>query len=227
MSNTISVFRTEKKYLIPTYKKYTLLDRLSYIASYDSNSGYEGYQVRSLYFDSIFDNDLGDKTDGLENRKKIRLRIYSPNQERVKLEIKQKQGAAQLKKSTWIPRSIAKRMIRGDYSGLSDMGDPVALEIFSILEMGVYRPKCIIEYHRIAFMDKTNNIRITFDSKIEASRNVQSFFDNHISYAPVHDDVLEVKYDGFLLQHFKQVLDIANSTEISVSKYAMSRELLG
>jgi len=227
MSNTLSVFRTEKKYAITKAKKSILINKLSYVAPFDSNSGINGYQVRSLYFDSILDDDYMDKLDGLENRKKIRLRLYDPQQETIKLELKQKQGAAQLKKSIWVPKELAVQMIQGRFSGLLELDNPVATEIYTIMELGVYRPKCIIEYHRIAFMEDTNNIRITFDSNISASKNVSAFFDNNISYAPVADDVLEIKYNGFLLSPFKKIINIADAPELSVSKYAQSRELLG
>ena len=41
----------------------------------------------------------------------------------------------------------------------------------------------------------------------------------------LNEPVLEVKYNGFLLSNIKQILDLADSSETSVSKYAMSRNL--
>ena len=49
-----------------------------------------GYMIRSMYFDSINDDDYYEKLSGEVNRKKIRLRIYDKEGELVKLEIKQK-----------------------------------------------------------------------------------------------------------------------------------------
>jgi hypothetical protein len=41
------------------------------------------------------------------------------------------------------------------------------------------------------------------------------------------EPVLEIKYNGFLLSNIKQVLDFADAPELAISKYAMSRQLLG
>ena len=88
MTTIVSVMRTEKKYSITWAQQNVLLHRLSSIMKTDANSDIGGYLVRSLYFDSIYDDDYFDKINGLESRKKIRLRIYSPSQHNAKLELK-------------------------------------------------------------------------------------------------------------------------------------------
>lgn len=224
----LSVVRTEKKYSISPCQRSTLLYRLEPIMQLDQHSGLDGYMVRSLYFDSIYDNDYFDKVSGLEMRKKVRLRIYAPEQQTVKLELKQKQGSAQKKISLSISRDLAEEMIRGQYSGLLELGSDTAMTFYQILETGLYRPKCIIEYNRIAFAEESNDIRITVDSNIGMSPFCERFFDTEVSYIPVRKEpVLEVKYNRFLLSNIKQVLDFADSTELAISKYAMSRQVLG
>lgn len=42
----------------------------------DSHSSDDGYTIRSLYFDSLEDVDWQEKEDGVEIRRKIRLRNY-------------------------------------------------------------------------------------------------------------------------------------------------------
>ena len=227
MSSSFHVVRTEKKFRITHIKKSMLIDRLSYIMSADEHSNLDGYPVRSLYFDSIYDDDYMDKLNGFEYRKKIRLRIYSPDNDAVKLEMKEKRGAVQRKKTVWIPKSVAQEMIKGNYSGLLDVKTQFTDELYCILESGLYRPKCIIEYHRVAFMERSNDIRVTFDSNIGVSSNVNAFFDKDISYIPVlFEPVLEVKYNGFLLSNIRSALELADASELSVSKYTMSRELI-
>lgn len=44
----------------------------------DKHNGAGGYRIRSLYFDTLDDNDYRDKLDGMELRRKIRLRNYDP-----------------------------------------------------------------------------------------------------------------------------------------------------
>lgn len=225
--SAVSVVRTEKKYSISPYQQNRLLYRLERIMSSDKHSGIGGYMVRSLYFDSIYDNDYFDKISGLEVRKKIRLRIYSPEQKTVKLELKQKQGSAQKKISLSITKELAEEMIHGHYTGLAELNSDLALTFYQILETGLYRPKCIVEYHRIAFAEECNDTRITMDSEIGMSPFCDYFFDKQLSLIPVREEtVLEVKYNGFLLSNIKQVLDFADASELSISKYAMSRQVL-
>ena len=93
------VLRQEKKYLISKsdYIKYSAAFN-TYLAQ-DENNGEHGYTVRSLYFDTLFDNDFNEKEEGVDIRRKIRLRIYKPTDEFASLEMKQKQGSQQLKRS--------------------------------------------------------------------------------------------------------------------------------
>lgn len=224
----ISIVRTEKKYGITWRQKNALLHRLEPVIHVDQYSGMKGYMVRSLYFDSIYDNDYFDKISGLELRKKIRLRIYSPEQTVIKLELKQKQGSAQKKTSLSITKKLADEMICGNYTGLAELNSDLALNFYQILETGLYRPKCIIEYHRIAFAEGSNDTRITIDSEIGTSLFCDLFFDKNLNLLPVRKEpVLEIKYNGFLLSNIKQVLDFADAPELAISKYAMSRQLLG
>lgn len=228
MATAVSVVRTEKKYGITRIQQSILLHRLSVIMKADNNSTAQGYLVRSLYFDSIYDNDYFDKINGLELRKKIRLRIYSPDQELVKLEMKQKQGAAQKKTSLLISRGLAEKMIQGDYAGLLEQPSELAMKFYQLMETGVYRPKCIVDYHRVAFAEDSNDIRITFDSGIGTSPDCNDFFGKNPSLLPVRrEPVLEVKYNGFLLGNIKQMLDFADASELAISKYTMSRQILG
>lgn len=224
----VSVVRTEKKYSITRRQQSMLLQRLQPVMRADEYSGTDGYRVRSLYFDSIYDNDYFDKIDGLELRKKIRLRIYGPDQATAKLELKQKQGSAQKKISLSVPRALAQELVAGCYTGLAELGSEMGLMFYQLLETGLYRPKCIVDYHRIAFAELCNDTRITIDSDIGASLCCERFFARDVSMLPVRaQPVLEVKYNGFLLSGIKQVLDLADASELAVSKYAMSRQLFG
>lgn len=228
MSLPLSVVRTEKKYYLPAVRQSPLLSALSMHMKPDHHSGENGYLVRSLYFDSLFDQDLQDKIDGLELRKKIRLRLYDPQQRQVKLEIKQKQGAAQQKHSMWISRELAQQLICGTYGGLLETGSSLGTELYTLLECGLYRPKCLVEYDRMAFWDETNDTRVTLDSGLRVSRDVQSFFSDAPNFVPVFaGTILEVKYNRFLLSFVKNIVNRANASETAISKYVMCRQALG
>lgn len=93
------VFRREKKFLITLDEYYRFGGRLAQVMTQDENNGQEGYVIRSLYFDTPEDQDFYEKEDGVEVRRKIRLRIYDPDSDFAMLEMKQKQGDQQKKRS--------------------------------------------------------------------------------------------------------------------------------
>ncbi len=76
------ILRQEKKYLLTIPDGQKLDARLSGCMLRDEHSGPQGYTVRSLYFDSLNDRDYWDKVNGLELRRKLRLRVYSPAADR-------------------------------------------------------------------------------------------------------------------------------------------------
>ena len=58
--------RHEFKYYI-NYHEYTYLKaRLEGIMAYDKNSGKDGYHIRSLYFDDVYDTALNEKMSGIK-----------------------------------------------------------------------------------------------------------------------------------------------------------------
>jgi len=182
--------------------------------------------VRSLYFDSCYDTDLFDVLDGLEDKSKIRLRIYSTDDVDVKLEHKFKMGADSLKQTFNLSKEEAMRITAGDYGLLLDKEDPLALKLYTRLKMGAYRAKIIIQYRRMAYVYLPNNTRITFDDNVTSSSIVSAFFEKEISRQPVLPPgigVLEVKYNGFLFGHLRKTLDAIDSHASSNSKYAIGR----
>lgn len=224
----ISVSRVERKYLVSGIEGEYIYNLLKQVLKEDMNNHGEGYMVRSLYFDSFDDTDLYDKQGGYNERKKIRLRIYSPDSDYAKLEKKQKIGENQWKRSLTIPREHAQQLIQGELSCLMQYPGDFAKELFTIMSNNLYRPKCIVEYKRRAFIVPENDIRITLDSNIEATETSIDFFSKNLNLYPVShsDDItLEVKYNRFLLTYVRELLDSINKNQTSNSKYAMGRSI--
>lgn len=222
--NTLTTFRHEFKYNMTAKEEGIIKNKLSKVLKIDRDPN--GYMVRSLYFDSIDDIDLNEKLIGALSRKKIRLRIYETNPQFVKLELKNKYDINQLKESIIISMSDAKELIKGNYSILLNYNDNIATKIYTIMREYCYIPKVIIEYKRLAFITQ-NNTRITIDSDIRKSYNINDFFNEHINYDIVSDKntfVLEVKFNEFLESYIKDILSSYVGSNVSVSKYLISRE---
>lgn len=231
-----SVFREENKYLITKETSYKLRHKLSQVMHRDRNSEQnlyshrkgEGYTIRSLYFDSLDDRDYHEKIDGIELRRKLRLRTYMHDPSFCLLELKKKQGSNQKKTSYRLTQEQGKRLISGDYGMLLEMNNPFLLECYYMIMQHVYRPKSVVTYERDAFVAKENKIRVTFDQEIRGSEsNFDIFSENLIenSFLDESQIVLEVKYNGFLLQYVKDMLEEAAHNQLSVSKYCLSRKI--
>ena len=221
------VTREEKKFLISIDDFRQKSHYLESIMMQDSHNGTHGYMIRSLYFDTPFDDDFFEKQAGIELRRKIRLRCYDPSQDYAMLEMKQKQGAQQLKRSLKVTREDALRLIDCDYSPLLRYADPFAAELYAYMHMKCYRPKTIVQYNRKAFIAKENKIRVTFDNQIVATESRFDLFSEHLNMNPVldmYDVVMEVKFNGFLLGYIRDAINSIDRSEISVSKYCLARQ---
>ena len=223
-----SVLRQEKKYMLNymEYKNYS--NKFATLLNGDSHNGFDGYIVRSLYFDTLDNKDFYLKEMGTLNRRKIRLRIYNPNDNFAMLEMKQKQGDNQLKRSLKVSKKDALLLIDGRYDCLLKYKEPFALECYSYMVSLGYRPVCVVQYNRKAFICKENRIRITFDSNIVATESNFNIFDNELLMYPVlskYNVVLEVKYNGFLLSYVQDYIRQVDKIQISASKYCLARKV--
>lgn len=220
------VLRQEKKFLIDISQYYKFSRNLQRFMLPDPHNEGDGYLIRSLYFDTPEDEDYLGKVDGVELRRKIRLRSYGPAQDFAMLEMKQKQGAMQKKRSVRLPEEEARLLCRGELSPLLTHPEPFARECYALMQMQCYRPRAVVEYRRTAFIAKENKIRVTFDHHITATESNFDIFDASLLQYPVQDPslvVLEVKYNGFLLSYIKDMLQECGSSELSVSKYCLGR----
>ena len=92
--------------------------------------------------------------------------------------------------------------------------------------MKCYRPKTIVEYNRKAFIAKENNIRVTFDSNLVSTESSFDLFSDCLNMNYVldpYDVVMEVKYNGFLLEYIRSLINSTDRSETSVSKYVLAR----
>lgn len=227
MAKVLDVLRTEKKYPLAYPTARALSAQLSAVMALDPNmEGGEGYVVRSLYFDSFMDTDFYEKGAGLETRKKIRLRTYGKEGGPVKLEWKQKQNNVQRKRSLTVKREDAQELTRGKYRCLLRYPEPLAMEFYTLMSTQVYRPCCIVQYNRFAFVEQTCDTRVTLDSHVCAHEGQFDLFTSHRPLYPVTSNgrvILEVKYNRFLLSYIKDIISRHTPIQTASSKYCAAR----
>lgn len=224
----LDVRRKELKYPVCPAEAARLKRRLGIFMQQDAHNGTEGYMVRSLYFDTLQDSDFEDKVEGYDNRRKIRLRVYDADAQAAKLELKEKNDIYQRKRSLNLSREEAKQMIRGDYSFLLQRDEKLAKWLYVYMTSYCYRPKCVVEYDRFAFMLQENDTRVTFDRNIRASESCFDIFRKDMILYPVcrtEEITMEVKYNEFLMTFVKNELGGGTNrvVQYSNSKYCRAR----
>ena len=87
-------YRHEYKFLISKSAAELLRLRLPHFMRRDSHAGPTGrYTIRSLYFDDANYNAYYEKTEGVDNRTKYRIRLYDYDASYLRLECKEKKGS--------------------------------------------------------------------------------------------------------------------------------------
>jgi len=224
----LTVLRREEKYPLDLQYAWRHYAKFAAVLHTDEYSAGGSYMVRSLYFDTVDDKDFFDKMTEQNIRRKIRLRIYNPKDSFAKLEMKQKENEFQKKRSLSVSKEDAQALIHGEYEVLLNYDSEFALEVYMIMKTEGYRPKCIVEYKRRAFMVPTNDIRLTFDSDIRATESSFELFAENLPLYPVFPPdkvILEVKYNRFMLSYISDLISVVEARKITSSKYCLSRSI--
>lgn len=226
----LSVSRKEVKFLVSSTDRVYLLNSLSQILVPDKYGDYNGYKTRSIYFDSIDNEDFIEKQIKTEKRKRIRVRIYNEEDKFAKFEIKRKHFERELKESITITKEDAIRLINREYSVLLNYKDnPLYEYAFNLMKSKSYRPVSMVEYDRRAFTHEFFNTRVTLDNNLRFTNFNYDLFNKNINFQkglPGDKSILEVKYDRFLFQQLQEVLSECNFVGKPPSKFGTSRQLL-
>lgn len=203
-----------------------LAGRLKNVMSQDIHQEGDCYEIRSLYFDDLWDRCLDENEAGVDRREKYRIRIYDPRSDVIHLEIKEKNRGLTKKRACDLSREECLAIMAGDLPMKADGRAPLnSLQ----LQMRCARmePKVIIAYERTAFVHPSGNVRITFDRNIMASSCREEFLEDRVSgmtpVLPAGMHVLEVKYDEFLPDAIAQQLEIRKLRKTAFSKYYLGR----
>ena len=203
-----------------------LAGRLKNVMSQDIHQEGDCYEIRSLYFDDLWDRCLDENEAGVDKREKYRIRIYDPKSNVIHLEIKEKNRGLTKKRACDLSREECLSIMAGELPLNIDGRAPLnSLQ----LQMRCARmePKVIIAYERTAFVHPSGNVRITFDRNIMASSCREDFLEDRVSgmtpVLPAGMHVLEVKYDEFLPDVIAQQLEVGKLRKTAFSKYYLGR----
>lgn len=220
-------FRHELKHYINYSDYLAIRNRLRTIMNIDRNANdHNDYKIRSLYFDNVYDKALMEKVVGIPKRDKFRIRFYNDNHDFIRLEKKSKIRGLCLKDSEKITKEECLKIINGDIEFLKTSGKNLFVDLYSQMKGNLMKPRTIVDYTREAYIYPIGNVRITFDKSIRTGLNSINMFDNELPTIETIDHkyiVLEVKFDEFLPQVIRDIIQVKERRATSISKYEAAR----
>ncbi len=218
-------FRHEVKHEISNSDMLILRQRLRAVMKPDSHAVNGKYEIRSLYFDDLNDKALREKLDGVSDREKYRIRLYNHDTSVIHLERKCKHAGLGYKNTAVLTESQARAIAEGDVSVLAQSDNDVVLGFYSAVRSRGLVPKVIVDYTREPFVFAAGNVRVTLDYNIRTALRCTDFLNPDCVTVPVADSpcILEVKWDNFLPDVIRDIVQLDNRHSTAYSKYASCR----
>ena len=206
-----------------------LKKKLSLLMELDTNSSEldKSYLIRSLYFDDTYSNAYYEKIDGVEYRKKYRIRLYNGDTSFIRLECKYKHENKTSKDQMLIDKSICDKIISGNVENIESYNDDLLSKFLIEYKLKNLRPSIIVDYKRLAYTYHVSDVRVTFDSNISSGRYDYNLYDDINTYKVIDDNevVLEVKYNEVLPEQIAIVLSTVPMIRQAFSKFAICRSI--
>ena len=219
-------YRHEYKFLISKSAAELLRLRLPHFMRRDSHAGPTGrYTIRSLYFDDANYNAYYEKTEGVDNRTKYRIRLYDYDASYLRLECKEKKGSLTRKTGQTISLRDAAALQRRSTTPCPDHPEGLAEQ----LRLSRLMPKVLVDYDRTPFVCNAGNTRITLDENLRTRPYSTDLLASSAAMIPVLEPdqvILEVKFDDFLPGYLSDVLADIPKVNMAISKFAMCMNLI-
>lgn len=217
--------RHEIKHEISNPDMLILRQRLRAVMTPDSHAKGGQYEIRSLYFDNPDDKALREKLDGVSIREKYRIRLYNNDPSIIHLERKFKHGGLGYKESTLLTQEQARQIAGGEIHWMADSTDEVLLGFYIRLRNEGLAAKVIVDYTREPFVFGPGNVRVTLDYNIRTALRCTDFLNPRCVTIPVPGSpcILEVKWDNYLPDVIRDMVQLGDRHSTAYSKYAACR----
>ena len=218
-------FRHEWKHEITYLDMIFIRQRLKAVAKVDKNAVDGKYQIRSLYFDTLSDTALREKLNGVSQREKFRIRYYNGNTSMIHLEKKVKIAGLGTKFSANLTKEQAQAIVDGNLDWMKENEQELVRELYVKMKNDGLRPKTIVDYEREPFTFSAGNVRVTLDYNIRTGLGCTDFLNVDCITVPIAESpiILEVKWDNYLPEIIKDIVQLEGRRGAAFSKYAISR----
>ena len=221
----LTLYRHEWKIELSQPDLLVLRQRLRCVLKPDPHAVNGQYLIRSLYFDTPEDKALREKLDGVSRREKFRIRYYNGDLSCIHLEKKSKIAGLGRKDTAVLTPEQAQSIVDGDLSWMAGSEAPLIVELYSKMRAQRLRPKTIVDYTREPFVYSPGNVRVTLDYNIRTGLSGTDFLNANCPTIPVPENpaILEVKWDAFLPDTVRDLVQLPGRRSSAFSKYAACR----
>ena len=219
--------RQELKHALNQMDCYLLRNKMKHFMESDPHTNEDGkYVIRSVYFDNMDNKVYTEKKEGLYTRDKFRVRLYNMNTDYINLEKKSKRDNVTFKEKCMVYASEYEKIRHGEIEWMERDSRPLIQELYLQMKLLQLKPITIVDYEREVFIYPHGNVRVTFDSHIRTSNRNIDFLNPDVHMVPALDPnivILEVKYDEFIPDFIKTILQVSDRRKDTYSKYYLSR----
>ena len=218
-------YRHELKHDITTSDMIAIRQRLRAVAEADKHAIDGKYLIRSLYFDTPYDKALFEKQNGVSRRAKFRIRYYNGDTSVIHLEKKCKLGGLGHKVSADLTADQAQSIVDGVTDWMKGHESELIRELYSRMTSEGLGPKVIVDYTREPFIYRPGNVRVTLDYNIRTGLGCTDFLNPDCITIPAAQGMclMEVKWDEFLPEIIRDIVQLPHCSTSSFSKYEVCR----
>ncbi len=217
-------FRHELKYLINYGDAELIKQKLKTVLKTDKHANNGSYHIRSLYFDDYWNTAYIDKINGVDCRKKYRIRLYDLKDDFIRLECKVKNESYVSKISAPLTRSETDKILNGEYDFLLNQNAELCRQFYYECTAKVMRPKVYVDYEREPYVMEEGDVRITFDSDVCGAYPGFGITEKDMPFQYVLEPgklIMEVKFTEFLPKLVQDILPVRAAEFSAVSKYTL------
>ena len=118
-------------------------------------------------------------------------------------------------------------MLKGRTEWMIEHSEPLVRELYAKMHYQMLRPRVLVSYMREPYIYQAGNVRITFDFNIRTTLYHRDFLEKRVididTAKEPQEMILEVKYDAFLPEIIRRLVQTNTLRQTAFSKYESCR----
>ncbi len=126
-----------------------------------------------------------------------------------------------------ITEEECRQLLEGSLNWMRGHPSELVRELYVKMHTQMLRPRVLVSYVREPYIYRAGNVRVTFDSQVRTTLYHRRFLEEKVidisAFDESRDMILEVKYDAFLPEVVRGMLQTGVMRQEAFSKYAACR----